>query len=123
MLPTTSWGPVTTIASDERLPPGHVTLAYEFAYDGGKPGSDGTGALCVNGKRVACGRIGRTIPCIFGIETADVGVNLYTPVNADYAKGDNGFTGTIKQVRIDVLDPAGASHVCPNPDQFHHPCG
>ena len=32
-------GAVTTIAADEPLPAGPVTLTYDFAYDGGKPGS------------------------------------------------------------------------------------
>ena len=95
---------MTTIAGDERLPAGPVTLSYDFAYDGGKPGSGGTATLSVGGKQVATGRIERTIPFIFGVETADVGVDLYTTVTPDYAKGDNAFTGTINKVRIDVRD-------------------
>lgn len=35
-------GTVTAIASGERLPAGHVSVGYDFAYDGGKPGSGGT---------------------------------------------------------------------------------
>ena len=31
-------GAVTTITSSERLPAGPVTVTYDFAYDGGKPG-------------------------------------------------------------------------------------
>jgi arylsulfatase len=95
-------GAVTTIASDERLPPGPVTLGYDFVYDGGKPGSGGTGALSINGKRVVSGRIERTIPFIFGAETADVGLDLYTPVTPDYKKGENKFTGAIHKVTIDL---------------------
>ena len=95
-------GTVTTIASDERLPAGPVTLTYDFAYDGGKLGAGGTGTLSINGKKVASGRIERTIPFIYGTETADVGMDLYSPVTPDYAQGDNKFTGTIKKVTIDV---------------------
>ena len=95
-------GNVTTIASAERLPAGHATIVYEFAYDGGKPGSGGTGTVSVNGKNVASGRIEHTIPFIFGVETADVGVDLYTPVTSDYAKGKNKFTGKINKVTIDL---------------------
>ena len=95
-------GTVTTIAADEPLPAGPMTLTYDFAYDGGKPGSGGTGTLSVNGSQVATGRIERTIPFIFGTETADVGMDLYTPVTPDYAKADNSFTGTINQVRIEL---------------------
>ena len=95
-------GSVTTIASAERLPAGHVTVGYDFVYDGGKPGSGGTGSILINSKRVATGRIERTIPFLFGMETADVGMDLYTPVTADYAKGNNQFTGTIDKVTIDL---------------------
>ena len=35
-----------------------------------------------------------------------MGINLYTTVTDDYAKGDNAFTGTINSVRIDVDDSA-----------------
>ena len=116
-------GTVTTIASDERLPAGPVTVAYDFAYDGGGLGKGGTGTLSVNGKKVATGRIERTTPLIFGVETSDVGMNLYTTVTDDYAKGDNAFTGTIKQVRIDVTDPAGPGRAHPDPELVHHQRG
>ena len=95
-------GNVTTIASKERLPAGRVTIGYDFAYDGGKPGAGGTGSIFINGKKVATGRIERTIPFIFGAETADVGEDLYTPVTSDYAKGNNKFTGKIDKVTIDL---------------------
>ncbi|HET6178261.1 MAG TPA: arylsulfatase [Candidatus Sulfotelmatobacter sp.] len=95
-------GNVTAIASKERLPVGPVTIGYDFAYDGGKPGSGGTGTIFVNGKKVASGRIERTIPFFFGPETADVGMDLYTPVTDDYAKGKNKFTGEINKVTIDL---------------------
>ncbi len=51
--------------------------------------------------------VGRT-PFIFGAETADVGVDLYTPVTSDYAKGNNKFTGKIDKVTIDLkkMSPA-----------------
>jgi arylsulfatase len=95
-------GTVTTIPSAERLPTGHVTVSYDFVYDGGKPGAGGAGSIFINGKKVANGRIERTIPFIFGVETADVGVDLYTPVTADYNKGDNKFTGKIDKVTIEL---------------------
>ena len=79
-----------------------MTLTYDFAYDGGKFGAGGTGTLSVNGKKVASGKIERTIPFIFGTETADVGMDLYTPVTPDYTQNDNKFTGTIKKVTVDV---------------------
>ena len=95
-------GVVTTIASSEQLPTGAATIVYDFAYDGGEPGAGGTGTICINGKKVASGKIERTIPFIFGVETADVGMDLYSAVTTDYAKGDNQFTGTIKKVTVTV---------------------
>jgi len=95
-------GDVTTIASAEPLPAGRVTLLYDFAYDGGKPGSGGTGTISVNGKKVASGRIESTIPYLFGVETADVGMDLYHPVTSDYAKDNNKFTGKINKVTLDL---------------------
>ena len=47
----------------------------------------GTGTMLIDRKRVATGRIERAIPFIFGAETADVGMDLYTPVTSDYEKG------------------------------------
>jgi arylsulfatase len=95
-------GNVTTIASAERLPTGRATVGYDFVYDGGKPGSGGAGTIFINGKKVATGRIEHTIPFLFGAETADVGMDLYTPVTSDYAKGKNQFTGKIDKVTIDL---------------------
>jgi arylsulfatase len=95
-------GIVTTIPSRERLPSGTVTLVYDFAYDGGKPGAGGTGTLSINGRKVGSGRLERTIPFIFGTETADVGLDLYTPVTSAYSRGGNAFTGTIRSVTIAV---------------------
>ena len=63
-------GAVTTISSSERLPAGPATVTYDFAYDGGNPGAGGTGTLSINGKQVGAGKLARTIPFIFGVETA-----------------------------------------------------
>lgn len=95
-------GKVTTIASTERLPAGPVTVTYDFAFEGDKPGGGGTGTLTVNGKQVATGRLDRTIPFIYGTETADVGQDLYTAVTTAYAKDANSFTGTVKKITVDA---------------------
>jgi arylsulfatase len=84
------------------LPAGAVTVTYDFAYDGGGFGKGGTGTISINGKKVATGKIERTIPFIFGVETADVGMDLYSAVSHDYPQGDNTFTGSIKKVTITV---------------------
>jgi arylsulfatase A-like enzyme len=93
----------TTIEAKEAVPAGKATIRFEFAYDGGKPGSGGTGTIVVNGKKVAEGRIERTQANIFSAdEGADVGVDEGTPVTT-YASGGNGrFTGKIGGVTVEV---------------------
>ena len=92
-----------TITAPEPVAPGKATIRYEFAYEGGKPGSGGTGTISVNGQKVAEGRIGSTTPFLFSAdETADVGLDAATPVTEDYAEGDNAFTGRIEQVTVEL---------------------
>ncbi len=92
-----------TITSPEPLASGKATIRYEFAYEGGKPGSGGTGTISVNGQKVAEGRIGNTTPFLFSAdETADVGTDGATPVTEDYAEGDNEFTGKIEKVTVEL---------------------
>lgn len=96
-------GAVTTISANERLPAGLATVTYDFAYaGGGKPGAGGTVTLSINGKQLGAGTLARTIPFFYGSETADVGLDLYSPVTTAYARGDNEFTGKIKKVTIAV---------------------
>ena len=92
-----------TITAPEPVAPGKVTIRYEFAYEGGKPGSGGTGTISVNGQKVAEGRIEHTTPFLFSAdETADVGLDEATPVTEDYAEGDNKFTGEIEKVTVEL---------------------
>jgi arylsulfatase A-like enzyme len=93
-----------TIAAMEKLPPGKATIRYEFAYDGGPPGSGGKGTIFVNDKKVAEGKIGNTIGYAFGIdEGADVGIDEGTPVTEDYGVGNaNRFNGRIRHVTIEL---------------------
>jgi len=91
----------TTITSAQPLPPGRHTVLYEFAYDGGKPGSGGTSRLSVDGRQVGEARVPRTMPFVFsGDEGADVGRDNETPVTEDYKQGDNAFTGRIVKVTV-----------------------
>jgi arylsulfatase len=92
-----------TIAADQPLPVGKVTIRYHFDFDGGRPGAGGTAKLFVNGDKVAEGRIAHTNAFVFsGDETADVGVDEATPVTEDYKERDNKFTGKIHHVTIEV---------------------
>jgi len=92
-----------TISSPESLPAGEATIHYEFAYDGGDAGSGGTGTISVNGKKVAEGRIEKTVPFLFSAdETADVGLDNATPVTQDYKQQDNEFSGRISSVTVEL---------------------
>ena len=92
-----------TITAPQRLPAGKATIRYEFTYDGGDPGSGGTGTIFVNGQQVAEGRIDKTTPFLFSAdETADVGVDDATPVTEAYQERHNEFNGKIEKVTVEV---------------------
>lgn len=91
------------VAAEEPLSPGKATIRFAFAYDGGRPGSGGTGTILVNGKKVAEGRIDRTQAFVFSAdEGADVGRDAGTPVTDDYRERDNAFTGKIHRVTVEL---------------------
>lgn len=94
----------TTISASKPLAPGKSTIRFEFAYDGGGVGKGGMGTLYVNDEKVAEGRIERTTPNAFsGDETADVGIDLATPVvEAIGSEARSRFTGKIPKVTIAV---------------------
>src|SRR4029078_10182924 len=51
-----------TFAAKEPLPNGKTTLVVDFLYDGGGMGKGGTITMSANGKKIAEGRLERTIP-------------------------------------------------------------
>jgi arylsulfatase A-like enzyme len=95
-----------SIASTKPLAPGKSTIKFDFAYDGGGPGKGGTGALFVNGEKVAEGRIEHTEAGMFSPdETADVGIDLGTPVvEAIGSEAKSKFTGHIAKVTVEVKE-------------------
>jgi arylsulfatase len=92
------------IAAKDRLAPGKHTIHFEFRYDGGGMGKGATGILSVDGKKVAEGRIERTVPLRFSLdECFDVGEDTGTPVAEDYAgRMPFRFTGTLRRLVIDL---------------------
>jgi arylsulfatase len=94
----------TVVSSPGPLAPGRHTIRYEFAYDGGPPGSSGTSRLHVDGRKVAETRVPKTMPFMFsGDEGADVGMDNETPVTEDYQAGSTHFTGTIVRVTVEAV--------------------
>jgi arylsulfatase len=94
------------VAATQVLSPGKATIRFDFAYDGGGLGKGGMGTLFVNGKQVAQGRIEHTQPMIFSAdETADVGIDLGTPVvEAIGSEARSRFNGHIQKVTVEVRD-------------------
>jgi arylsulfatase len=91
-----------TFAATEPLPPGKATIAVDFAYDGGGMGKGGTVSITANGKKVAGGRLERTVPIRFSIcEGLDIGMDGGSPVDFTYQLPFT-FTGKIQKVTIEL---------------------
>jgi arylsulfatase len=97
----------STVSSPRPLTPGRHTVRYEFAYDGGPPGSGGMSRLFVDDQPAGEVRVARTMPFAFsGDEGVDVGTDNETPVTSAYREGDNRFTGRILKVTVEAQPPA-----------------
>jgi multidrug resistance efflux pump len=84
--------------STETLP----KVRFDFGYDGGGKAKDGTGTLSINDKKVAEGRIEKTVPVVFSTnDTFDVGEDWGAPVSPTYMPPFK-FTGTLKKVTVEV---------------------
>ena len=95
-----------TASSKAPLRPGRHTIRYEFASDGGAPGSGGTGRLLLDGQPAGEVRVERTMPFVFSAdEGVDVGMDNETPVTEEYAEGNNRFTGRILKVTVEMTPP------------------
>jgi hypothetical protein len=94
----------TSVASARKLAAGKAELRLQFDYDGGGPGKGGMAALFVNGERVGASRIPLTQAGLFSAdETADVGIDLGTPVVESIgAEAKSRFTGRIPKVTVEV---------------------
>ena len=108
------------VGGEEKLPTGTVNIRYHFNFEGDAPGGGGTGTLYLNDKKVAEGKIEKTVPFIFSAdETMDVGGDLALPVTEDYPEGEsNQFSGKINWVRID-LEKDNVSHLEPEELKYH----
>lgn len=97
-----------TFAAESSLPKGKARLVVDFKYDGGGLGKGGTVTLSANGRKIASGRLPRTIPMQFSLgEGLDIGMDVGSPVDFTYELPFV-FTGTIHKVTID-LGPSGTT--------------
>jgi arylsulfatase len=94
----------SSILSEKPLPAGKATVRFEFDYAGGGPGKGGKGTIFVNDEKVAEGDIIHTQAAIFSAdETADVGIDLGTPVVETIGcENKSKFTGKIPKLTVEV---------------------
>ncbi|MEL1252182.1 hypothetical protein AAEO57_00230 [Flavobacterium sp. DGU38] len=86
----------------EALPKGKTKLIVDFLYDGGGLGKGGKISMSANGKKIAEGRLEKTVPVQFSIvEGMDIGKDVGSPVDWNY-KMPFEFTGKIEKVTVDL---------------------
>jgi arylsulfatase len=81
-----------------------VKLVVDFKYDGkpGERGKGGTLTLSANGRKVAEGKLPKTIPLQFSLgEGLDIGMDVGSPVDFTY-KLPFAFMGKIEKVTVDL---------------------
>lgn len=93
-----------TVTGNKPLTAGKHTVRMEFAYAGGGLGKGGGLTLFVDNVKVGEGSLTNTQPMMFSAdETADVGIDLGTPVVEAVGAGEKSrFTGKIARVKIDL---------------------
>ncbi|WP_293100347.1 arylsulfatase [Moorena sp. SIOASIH] len=102
------------VVSKDDVPTGDdVKLEFCFMYSGdygdGK-GNGGEVTLLMDDNKgnlfTTTGKIEKTVPARYSLETQDVGMDLLSPVSHDYKdQSPFKFTGTIKKVTIDIEPP------------------
>jgi arylsulfatase len=91
-----------TIESSERVPSGKVTLKAVYITDADQPFAAATVTLFANDKKLAEGRVGKSIPNRVTLdETLDIGFDTGTPVADGYDMPFR-FTGKLSKVTISL---------------------
>ena len=92
------------VAGNDPLPAGKVKLVGDFKYDSkpGERGKGGTLTLSANGKKVAEGKLPKTIPLQISLgEGMDIGMYVGSAVDFTY-KLPFAFTGKIEKVTYEL---------------------
>ncbi len=89
------------VTSESAIPAGKATVRLDFDYDGGGVGKGGKASIFVGDKKVAEGRIDKTVAGRFGIDTFGIGEDTGAPVTFDYQPPFT-FTGTIEKVTVEL---------------------
>ena len=94
------------VTSSEPLPPGESTVRVEFKYDGGGLAKGGSVTMFINDRKVAEGRVDKTIFGRFSAdETFDTGVDTGSPVS-DLYQSPNPFGGKLARIEINIAPTA-----------------
>lgn len=95
------------VTADSAVEAGERTLELAFDYDGGGTGKGGNVRLISDGVQIGSGRLEKTVPALFSFDDGlSIGVDDGEPVIDDYGVAKGAFTGSIKDVTIDI-DPDG----------------
>lgn len=90
------------VRSDTVVPKGDSVVRLDFNYEGGKEvGKSATAAIFIDDKKVAEGKIEKTVAGRFGIDTFGIGEDTGQPVTFDYSP-PFAFTGDLKEVQIEL---------------------
>lgn len=92
----------STFAGETPLARGKSVIEVDFAYDGGGLGKGGDVTLKVGGKKVAAGRIERSVPIQFAIfEGLDIAMDTGSAVDWTYRLPFK-FTGKVERVTVEL---------------------
>ncbi|MGB5322631.1 sulfatase-like hydrolase/transferase [Lutimonas sp.] len=91
------------VTSTEKIPVGKSTVQMEFIYEGeeGEMAKGGHINLFANGNKIGEGKMDKSIPGRFGIDTFGIGEDTGSPVSKDYSPPFV-FAGNILKVDIDL---------------------
>ncbi|MHB9879970.1 arylsulfatase [Pacificimonas sp. ICDLI1SI03] len=93
---------VYSIRSEERIGAGRHRLEMHFAFDG-EPSGGGDVTLSVDGRDVASGRVGATLPIwISHTDGFDVGTDTITAINDDYRVRQSDFSGNLRRLEVRI---------------------
>jgi arylsulfatase len=91
-----------TVAATAPLAAGKTKLVVDFAYDGGGAGKGGLITMTANGRKIAEGRLDRTIPVQISLgEGLDIGLDIGSPIDFTYDL-PFAFTGKIEKVTVEL---------------------
>lgn len=94
---------VSRVEGRDRLSPGRHSISVELRLDAPTPGSGATILLDVDGDRVACGRIDRTLRTLLNQNGFNVGQDTVSPISPDYTLEESALAAEFSHVTFQLL--------------------